>query len=81
MFFIYIYCPIYTFTTFFSTSISNNLVLVCSISLDLYPKDSSLLLFIQSLFDAIIHLQPFNQEMTQLLEKAYKMNQQRFNKV
>ena len=51
---------------------SNNLVLVCSISLDLYPKDSSLLLFIQSLFDAIIHLQPFNQEMTQLLEKAYK---------
>ncbi|KHC84646.1 elongator complex protein 4 [Candida albicans P78042] len=50
----------------------NNLVLVCSISLDLYPKDSSLLLFIQSLFDAIIHLQPFNQEMTQLLEKAYK---------
>lgn len=51
---------------------STNLVLVCSISLDLYPKDSTLIVLMQSLFDAVIHLQPFNQEMTQLLEKAYK---------
>lgn len=51
---------------------SSNLIMVCSISLDLYPKDSNLLVLMQSLFDAVIHLQPFNQEMTQLLEKAYK---------
>ena len=51
---------------------SSNLVMVCSISLDLYPKDSNLLVLVQSLFDAVIHLQPFSQEMTQLLEKAYK---------
>ncbi|RCK63534.1 Elongator complex protein 4 [Candida viswanathii] len=51
---------------------SNNLVVVCSVSLDLYPKGSSLITLMQSLFDAVIHLQPFNQEMTQLLEKAYK---------
>lgn len=51
---------------------SSNLVMVCSISLDLYPKDSNLLVLVQSLFDAVIHLQPFNQGMTQLLEKAYK---------
>lgn len=50
----------------------NNVVLVASIPLDLYPRDSSVTSTIEALFDAVIHLQPFNQEMMQLIEKAYK---------
>ncbi|KAG7660693.1 ELP4 [[Candida] subhashii] len=50
----------------------NNLVLMCSIPLDLYPRETNLLGFLETLFDSVIHLQPFNQEMTQLLERAYK---------
>jgi len=50
----------------------NNLVLICSLPLDLYPRDSSLTAILEILFDSAIHLQPFNQEMSQLIEKAYK---------
>ncbi|KAI5949728.1 ELP4 [Candida theae] len=49
-----------------------NLVLISSISLDLYPRESSLTTILEILFDSAIHLQPFNQEMSQLIEKAYK---------
>lgn len=50
----------------------NNVVLLASIPLDLYPRDSSVTCTLESLFDSVIHLQPFNQEMMQLIEKAYK---------
>lgn len=50
----------------------DNLTLISSIATDLYPRDSSLTFSIESLMDSVIHLQPFNQEMYQLLEKAYK---------
>ncbi|KAI5970849.1 ELP4 [Candida margitis] len=50
----------------------NNLVLIGSLPLDLYPRDTSLTAVLEILFDSVIHLQPFNQEMSQLIEKAYK---------
>ena len=50
----------------------NNLVVIASLPLDLFPRSSSLTGIFETLFDAVIHLQPFNQEMTQLIEKAYK---------
>lgn len=51
---------------------SKNLVLISSISLDLYSKDSNLIYNLENLSDSVIQLQPFNQEMSQLIEKAYK---------
>ncbi|KAK6203202.1 Elongator complex protein 4 [Scheffersomyces amazonensis] len=49
-----------------------NLSLIASISLELYPRDSSLTSTLENLFDSVIHLQPFNQAMSQLIERAYK---------
>lgn len=49
-----------------------NVVMVCSLALDLYPRESHLTNIIESLLDAVVVLQPFNQDMTNLLEKAYK---------
>ncbi|CAK7894350.1 elongator complex protein 4 [[Candida] anglica] len=51
---------------------SNNLVAISSISLDLYPKDTNSTFNLETLADSVIQLQPFNQEMSQLIEKAYK---------
>lgn len=51
---------------------TNNLVLMTSLPLDLYPRDSHLTLMLENLMDSVIYLQPFNQEMSQLIEKAYK---------
>ncbi|CCE86080.1 Piso0_005729 [Millerozyma farinosa CBS 7064] len=51
---------------------SNNLVLMTSISSDLYPSESLIGACLLSLFDSVVKLQPFNEEMTQLIEKAYK---------
>ncbi|CCE87186.1 Piso0_005729 [Millerozyma farinosa CBS 7064] len=51
---------------------SNNLVLMASISSDLYPSESLIGAQLLSLFDSVVKLQPFNEEMTQLIEKAYK---------
>lgn len=51
---------------------SQNVVLVASLSSDLYPRDSNVAHVLESLADSCIHLQPFNQEMTQLIERAYK---------
>lgn len=50
----------------------HNLSLILSIPLDLYPRYSSLTLTLEVLCDSVIHLQPFNQEMSALIEKAYK---------
>lgn len=49
-----------------------NLVIVASLALDLYPRDTNLVFQLEQMADAAIHLQPFNQEMTALIEKAYK---------
>lgn len=49
-----------------------NLVLISSISLDLFPKETTLTYNLETLYDSVIQLQPFNQEMSQLIEKAYK---------
>ena len=49
----------------------NCLSLSCSISVDLFPRDSSLVKHLENLFDAVIHLEPFDQEMLKFLEKAY----------
>ena len=49
-----------------------NLVLICSLPLDLYPRETHITSMIESIMDSVIHLQPFNQEMTLLIEKAYK---------
>ncbi|KAI5954482.1 ELP4 [Candida jiufengensis] len=77
-----IYHPLFTQSTFVFPLVhslrsllrqyNNNLILISSISLDLYPSTSNLITIFQILFDSIIHLQPFNQEMSQLIEKAYK---------
>ena len=50
----------------------NNIVIIASLALDLYPRDTNLIFQIEQMADAAIHLQPFNQEMTALIEKAYK---------
>lgn len=51
---------------------SQNLVLIMSISLQLYSRESHTILMMEHLMDGVILLQPFNQEMTELLERAYK---------
>lgn len=48
------------------------LVLMASIALDLFPRDTLITHLIESIVDGVIHLQPFNAAMTALLEKAYK---------
>ncbi|KAI3402988.2 ELP4 [Candida oxycetoniae] len=50
----------------------SNLVLISSLALDLYPRSSNLTGVLESLFDASIHLQPFNQEMSAMIERTYK---------
>jgi elongator complex protein 4 len=47
------------------------LVITTTISIDLYPRESSLIKNIELLSDGVIHLEPFNQEMMKILEKAY----------
>ncbi|ODV78007.1 PAXNEB-domain-containing protein [Suhomyces tanzawaensis NRRL Y-17324] len=49
-----------------------NTALISSLPLDLYPRDSTVTGVLESLFDGVLYLQPFNQEMSQLIEKAYK---------
>jgi len=51
---------------------SKNVVLISSLPLDLYPRESNLTNVLETLYDSVIHLQPFNQEMSQFIEKAYK---------
>lgn len=43
-----------------------------SLPVDLYPRSSTTTTLIENLCDSVIHLQPFNQAMSQLIEKAYK---------
>lgn len=50
----------------------HNLSLILSLPLDLYPRYTSLTLTLEIICDSVIHLQPFNQEMSALIEKAYK---------
>lgn len=47
------------------------LSLSVSISLELFPRDSSLIKHFENLFDTVVHLEPFDQEMLKFLEKAY----------
>jgi elongator complex protein 4 len=49
----------------------NRLTLSCSLSLELFPRDSSLTKHLENLFDTVLHLEPFDQEMLKFLEKAY----------
>ena len=51
---------------------SQHLVLIMSISLQLYSRESHTILMMEHLMDSVILLQPFNQETTELLERAYK---------
>lgn len=77
-----IYHPKYSLPTFIFPFIhslrsilrkySSNVVLIASLPLDLYPRDGNVTGVLESSFDAVIYLQPFNQEMSQLIEKAYK---------
>lgn len=47
-------------------------VLAASLAVDLYPRDSAVTHVVELLFDGAVHLQPFNAEMTALIERAYK---------
>lgn len=51
---------------------NQNLVMITSLPLDLYPRNSHITSMIELLMDCCIELQPFNQQMVQFLEKAYK---------
>lgn len=51
---------------------NENVVLISSLQLDLFPRFTNLTGTLENLFDSVIHLQPFNQEMSKLIEKAYK---------
>lgn len=50
----------------------HNLVLLAGIPLDLYPREQFLGHALEQLADGVVALQPFNQEMSALIEKAYK---------
>ncbi|CAI5756990.1 unnamed protein product [Candida verbasci] len=50
----------------------SSLVLISSISLDLYSRDNDVVKIFENLFDGVVILQPFDQEMSQLIEKAYR---------
>lgn len=50
----------------------SNVVLVASLPLDLYPRESLLTHAFESLVDGVVHLQPFNPDMAALVERAYK---------
>lgn len=51
---------------------STLLVLMASLPLDLYPRESLITHMLETVMDGVIHLQPFNAAMTALLERAYK---------
>lgn len=51
---------------------NSNVVLVASLPLDLYPRESLLTHAFESLVDGVVHLQPFNPDMAALVERAYK---------
>ncbi|KAK8443241.1 Elongator subunit elp4 [Candidozyma auris] len=51
---------------------SKNAALIASIPLDLYPRESVLTSLFEQFADGVVYLQPFNQEMEALLERAYK---------
>lgn len=48
------------------------LVLMASIALDLFPRESLITHLVEAIMDSVVHLQPFNAAMTALLERAYK---------
>ncbi|EGV65635.1 Elongator subunit elp4 [Yamadazyma tenuis] len=50
----------------------NHLSMAVSLPVDLYPRSSHLITTLENLVDSVIHLQPFNQAMSQLIERAYK---------
>ena len=49
----------------------DKLCIMLTLALDLYPRSTALVKLLESLTDSVIHLEPFNQEMTRFLEKAY----------
>ncbi|CUM63588.1 uncharacterized protein PRCAT00001167001 [Priceomyces carsonii] len=51
---------------------SKNLVFVSSIALSFYPRDSIITASLENLMDSVICLQPFNQEMAELINRAYR---------
>lgn len=51
---------------------NSSLVLMASLNLDLYPRESLNTHMLETVLDGVIHLQPFNAAMTALLERAYK---------
>ncbi|KAG7194741.1 uncharacterized protein KQ657_004420 [Scheffersomyces spartinae] len=51
---------------------SNNAILMTLINLDLYTRNHLITSTLENIFDGIINLQPFNQQMSALIEKAYK---------
>ncbi|PVH13887.1 uncharacterized protein CXQ87_002005 [Candidozyma duobushaemuli] len=51
---------------------SQNLALVASLPLDLYPRDGVVTTFFEQLADGVVQLEPFNRDLEQLIEKAYK---------
>lgn len=64
--------PLFAALTSVVTRFGQNVVLVASIASDLYPRDEYVAHVLEQLADGVVQLQPFNQEMTALLEKAYK---------
>lgn len=51
---------------------SQNVALIASIPLDLYPRDKIVTHMLEQIADGVVHLQPFNPEMEALIERAYK---------
>ncbi|KAM9906957.1 hypothetical protein OXX69_006600 [Metschnikowia pulcherrima] len=47
-------------------------VLMMSLALDLYPRNTLVTHMIETLVDGVVHLQPFNPDMAALIERAYK---------
>lgn len=54
------------------TRTHKNLIIAATLPLDLYGKDSLLVRSLESLFDSVLQLEPFKQDMLAFLEKAYK---------
>lgn len=47
------------------------IVVMVTLALDLYPRDTALVKTMEQLMDSVCHLEPFNQDMVKFLEKAY----------
>ncbi|KAG7698634.1 hypothetical protein KL930_001412 [Ogataea haglerorum] len=51
---------------------ANQVALLMTINLDLYPRNNPLIVYIELLFDSVIELRPFDPQLHDLMERVYR---------